>query len=75
MAQKEFNTRIQLKSDTEANWLKATNFTPLKGEMIVYNADENYNYERIKIGDGVRKVNELPFVNTQVQIMTWGADD
>lgn len=75
MAQKEFNTRIQLKSDTEANWLKATNFTPLKGEMIVYNADANYNYERIKIGDGVRKVNELPFVNTQVQIMTWGADD
>lgn len=63
---KTFNTRIQHKHDTEANWLKAANFIPLKGELIVYDADENYNHERIKMGNGVTNVNELPFISLQV---------
>lgn len=63
MAEKILNSRIINKHDTEANWLKATGFTPKQGEIIVYDIDENYNYERIKIGDGVQNVNALPFVN------------
>ena len=59
--EKNMNTRIQHKHDIEANWLKATNFTPLAGEIIVYDIDENYNYSRLKIGDGITKVNNLPF--------------
>lgn len=55
------NIRIVNKHDTEANWLKATNFTPKQGELIVYDVDSNYSYERIKIGDGVQNVNDLPF--------------
>lgn len=61
----KFNTRITLKHDTEANWVKAKNFIPLEGEIIIYDADENYSYQRIKIGDGITKVNVLPFDNTQ----------
>ena len=57
------NIRIVNKHDTEANWLKATGFTPKQGEIIVYDIDENYNYERIKIGDGVHNVNAIPFVD------------
>ena len=57
------NTRTQQKIDTQANWEKAVNFTPLKGEIIVYEADETYDYPRIKIGDGTTKVNGLPFVS------------
>ena len=64
MSNKVFNTRIQNKHGTEADWAQAINFTPLLGELIVYDADENYSVQRIKIGDGVSNVNALPFVNT-----------
>lgn len=57
------NIRIVNKHDTEANWLKATGFTPKQGEIIVYDVDATYSYERIKIGDGVQNVNALPFVD------------
>ena len=62
MAEKNFNNvRIVNKHDTETNWQKATGFIPKQGELIVYDIDENYDYERIKIGDGVQNVNDLPF--------------
>lgn len=64
--------RLVNKHDIEANWLKATNFTPLQGELIVYDVDENYNYERIKMGDGVTNVNELPFISPQAD---WNQND
>lgn len=59
--EKNMNTRIQHKHDTEANWNKAINFIPKIGEIIVYDIDENYNYSRFKIGDGVRTINNLEF--------------
>ena len=65
MNEKMFNTRIINKHDIEANWNKAVNFIPIQGEIIVYDIDEIYNYERVKIGDGIRKVNDLPFVDVQ----------
>ena len=61
MAIRKIKTRVQNKHAVEADWLKASNFTPLEAELIIYDADENYNYNRMKIGDGVTKVNDLPF--------------
>ena len=60
MAVKTLTTRVRQKSDTSANWAKATNFTPLKGEIIVYT-----DLRKIKIGDGVTKVGSLEFVNSK----------
>lgn len=60
--EKTLKTRIVHKHDTEANWKKATSFTPKQGEIIVYDKDTAYTYERIKIGDGSTNVNNLPFV-------------
>lgn len=60
--EKTMKARVQHKHDIEANWLKATNFTPLASEIIVYDPDENYDYPRIKIGDGKTNINGLPFV-------------
>ena len=57
------NVRIVHKHDTEENWLKATNFIPKQGELIIYDVDDKYNYERMKIGDGNTLVNDLPFSN------------
>ena len=53
---KTFQGRIIQKHDTEANWKKATNFVPLKGEIIVYD-----DLKKIKIGDGKTNVNTLNF--------------
>ena len=61
VAEKKLNTRIIHKHDVEANWLLATGFTPKQGEIIVYDVDETHSYERMKIGDGIHNVNDLPF--------------
>ena len=58
---KYLNSRIQHKHDTEENWNKATNFIPLQAEIIIYDVDNNYYFERVKIGDGVTPVTNLPF--------------
>ena len=61
MIEKNIKSRIQQKHDIEANWLKAENFTPMIGEIIVYDADENNPLPRFKIGNGVDNVNTLEF--------------
>ena len=52
-------TRISNKIDTTTNWNNTINFIPLKGELIIY-SDTN----QLKIGDGVTKVQDLPFFDT-----------
>jgi hypothetical protein len=63
---KEIVSRIVHKHDTAANWENAKNFIPMKGEIIVYDIDDNYEYERLKIGDGVTTVINLPFQKTNI---------
>lgn len=58
MADKNFKARIVNKNGTSAEWEKATSFVPKKGELILYT-----DLNKIKIGDGVTKVNDLPFSN------------
>ena len=63
-------TRIQLKSDTEANWNKAgpkegsAGFVPLSGELIVYTPDATHPFSRLKVGDGQTNVVSLPFIDS-----------
>ena len=64
--EKNMNARIQHKHDIEANWNKALNFIPKIGEIIVYDIDENHNYSRFKIGDGIRTINNLEFSQTDL---------
>ena len=69
-ANNTIKTRIQLKSDTEANWNKAgpkngsNGFVPLSGELIVYTADATHPFCRLKIGDGVTNITALPFIDS-----------
>ena len=62
--------RISQLHKTEAEWAKLSNFIPLAGEIIIYDADNQHRYVRLKIGDGVvqddgtivgTKLKELPF--------------
>ena len=62
MSIKDFYSRIINKHDTEQNWNEAIDFIPKQGEIIIYDIDENYSYERLKIGDGIQTVNNLKFL-------------
>lgn len=52
-----------VKVDTFENWSKAVNYIPDSFTIIVY-TKENES-PRVKIGDGIHKVNELPFLNNR----------
>ena len=76
MSEKRIYGRAVQKHDLEKNWIKATNFIPMAGEIIIYDRDDNvadeslkgtYSYERIKIGDGVQNVNALPSVGDDLK--------
>lgn len=69
MATKNVNkTRLLMKHDIEANWLKAENFIPLEGEIVVYDADETHSRPRMKIGDGKTQVGALPFATVPIDV-------
>ena len=57
------NDRVKIESAQD--WTKAVNFVPKKDQIIIYDGEkENGIYvkpPRIKIGDGVHTVSELPF--------------
>ena len=42
--------------------------------MVIYDADGT-NPVRIKIGDGITVVNNLPFCGSNVQMITWEDND
>ena len=63
MSEKILRGRSVQKHDIEANWLKATNFIPKQGEIIVYDKDSTHAYERVKVGDGATVVSSLPFID------------
>lgn len=75
MAEKELKARIIHKHDTEANWNKATNFIPKESEFIVYDMDDTHNYFRLKIGDGVTDVINLPFYGGSLEHILDGIAD
>jgi hypothetical protein len=60
--EKYIDSRIINKHDIEVNWNNNPNFIPSQGEIILYDIDENYSFERFKIGDGITNVINLPFV-------------
>ena len=87
MSEKTIDARLVNKHDLEANWLNQTELIPLKGELIIYDAEISangsilklpnnrttpYAYERMKIGDGIHNHNELPFVYV---LSNWNQDD
>ena len=55
--------RIIPKKGVEADWDKLVNFIPLNGEIITYLPDENHEYARIKVGDGIHLPRDLPFMS------------
>ena len=76
--EKRLKSKVVHKHELEVDWLKST-YTPEKGELIIYDIevdangvtlelpngrDKPYTWQRLKLGDGIHNVNELPFLNT-----------
>lgn len=67
MADITLNTRIQLRNDTEANWLLVANTAiPLVGEVCITNDGEHKG--QFKIGDGATTWGDLPYANSGADI-------
>lgn len=76
--EKQIKTRFLLKHDIEANWILAaenSGFVPKAGEPIIYDPDEIYDSPRLKIGDGVTIVTNLPFIKAEVMGMFVGTEE
>ncbi len=52
-----------VKVDTEENWAKAINYIPDSFTIIVYTYEDKS--PKVKIGDGIHKVNDLPFLSNK----------
>lgn len=64
MGEHSLSARMQQKIDTAANWAKATNFVPKKGEIIVYSDGGGVGVPKIKVGDGTTVVGSLKFIES-----------
>jgi hypothetical protein len=53
--------RVSQLHKTEAEWSKLHDFVPIQGEFIIFDPDKQHRYARLKVGDGVTKLNNLPF--------------
>ena len=45
------------------NYWNSSSIIPLNGELIIYGADNDHDYARLKVGDGVRSITALPFID------------
>lgn len=77
MGQKEKQARGKFiaKHETEEIWDRSNGgagvaYVPAAGEQVIYDPDNNYPYPRIKCGDGIKKVKELPFISTVTSLAT-----
>ena len=68
--------RIITIHDIEDNWNLCPTFIPKRGEIVVYDRDANNDSARIKIGDGVTTVTELPFLSDSIlgDAVTWDGE-
>ena len=59
---KKYNLKSIPFHATETEWsTEHLNYIPKQGEIVVYDKDDTYNYERIKVGDGLTSIVNLPF--------------
>lgn len=52
-----------IKVDSEENWKKAVNYIPDTFTIIIYEFENSS--PKVKIGDGVHLVNDLPFLSNK----------
>ena len=61
----KYNIKSAFFHAKESEWKteELNSYIPKQGEIVIYDIDDVYAYERFKIGDGVQNVIDLPFYN------------
>lgn len=67
---KKYNIKAIPFHGTAAEW-ENNNYIPKDGEIIIYDIDENYNYKKIKIGNGTDIVSVLPFLDEDIDMSVY----
>lgn len=62
---KQIKGKIIFKHETEADW-KLSSYVPDEGEQIIYDPDASHSNPRIKIGDGKKVADALPFTTAEI---------
>ena len=62
---KQIKGKIIFKHETEADW-KLSSYVPDEGEQVIYDPDASHPSPRIKIGDGKKVVDALPFTTAEI---------
>lgn len=62
---KQIKGKIIFKHETEADW-KLSSYVPDEGEQVIYDPDAFHPSPRIKIGDGKKVVDALPFTTAEI---------
>lgn len=70
---KRLKGKISFKHETEADWAMS-NYIPKNGELVLYDPDEKHEGTRLKRGDGINYVKDLPFINGDKLISGEGKD-
>ena len=60
MEKVRFKGVVIFKHETEEDWKKSS-YVPDNGETVIYDPDEIHDYPRIKVGNGIDMVKDLPF--------------
>jgi hypothetical protein len=60
----DMRARVSQLHKTEVEWEKLSEFIPYSGELIVFDPDSKHKYARLKVGDGITKLKDLPFFIT-----------
>ena len=67
--------KIIFKHEIAADWEKST-YIPDVGEQVFYDPDETVDYTRVKYGNGIDMVKDLPFSTISVQSSSvWHEDE
>lgn len=53
--------RVSNLHKTEEEWEKLGDWIPNSGEFVVYGPDDQYDYARMKVGDGKTPLKDLTF--------------
>ena len=61
--EKRLKGKIIFKHETEADWAMS-NYIPQNGELVLYDPDEKHEGTRLKRGDGINYVKDLPFITS-----------
>ena len=59
----------------EEKWKLISDFKPAAGEIVIFDKDDIHRTDRMKIGDGITSILNLPFITSEIEAAIEWVDD